>query len=221
MLNSIKSASILAALLLTAGTAHAQGLSVSLRGGGGLPLERMMTANGEEPSEEALLEGAKSGFGYGADVTLSLGRRLGLYAGFDQVRFDCEEEKCGSEGRYDLGGVSAGVKLAPVSVRGVRPWVKGGVTFSDLRGEYGGTAHSRRLTTDRAPGYEVAVGVDVSLLGMFVFAPQARYVGQNLRYRIPGVDSPTPTEHGVGYVRFDLGFGFRSPFGGGGGGVPR
>jgi hypothetical protein len=86
-----------------------------------------------------------------------------------------------------------------------------GVTFNDLEGGYGGQS-SNTLTTDKAPGYEVGVGAEYSLLGIFSFTPQARYVGQNLKAKIPGVSAPSPTGAAVNYFTFDLGLSVHTPF---------
>jgi opacity protein-like surface antigen len=93
-----------------------------------------------------------------------------------------------------------------------RPYVKGGVTFNDLEGGYGGSS-SNRLSTDKTPGYEIGVGADYSLLGVFSLRPQVRYVGQNLKAKVPGVTTPTTaTEQGVNYLAFDLGLAVHTPF---------
>jgi hypothetical protein len=193
--------SIALGLALCTQAAHAQGLSVSMRGGGALPLGAFAEA---QHTPDAYLSGAERGFGMGLDVGLSLGRSVQLVAGFDRVRFDCRTEQCAEDGRYTLGGASAAVKLSPFRTRMLAPWIKGGVTFRELQGELGGGA-GRRLTTDRAPGYELGLGADIPLIAGVALSPQARYVGQSFKYRIPGIESPAPTEQGVGVLSFDLG----------------
>ena len=127
------------------------------------------------------------------------------------MKFDCETATCKTDGKYTLQGVTAGVKLQSQNRSMLRPFVKGGVTFNDLQGGYGGSS-SNVLTTDKAPGYEAGVGADVSLLGIVSFTPQVRYIGQNLKMKIPGVTTPTATGQGVNYFSFDFGLSVHTPF---------
>jgi hypothetical protein len=89
--------------------------------------------------------------------------------------------------------------------------VKGGVTFNDLQGGYGGSS-SNVLTTDKTPGYELGVGADLTLAGILSFTPQARYVGQQLKAKLPGVNAPAASGSGVNYFSFDLGLSVHTPF---------
>lgn len=187
----------------------AQSISLGLRGSGTFPTGAF--SESQTTASSVAIEGAKSGFGYGLDVGLSLGP-LGIYAGFDHVKFDCETATCKTDGKYTLQGVTAGVKVSPGSISLLRPFVKGGITFNDLQGGYGGQS-SNALTTDKAPGYEVGVGADLSLLGIVSITPQARYVGQNLKAKIPGVNTPAVTGQAVNYFSFDLGLSVHTPFG--------
>jgi opacity protein-like surface antigen len=157
------------------------------------------------------VQGAKSGFGYGADVGVGLGP-IGVYAGFDHISFDCQTTACGSDGEYTLQGVTAGVKLSlPVATR-FRPFVKGGVTFKDLKGSWGSSTTSNGLTTERKPGYEIGLGGDYGLLGIVSITPQVRYIGQNFDARVPGVTSTASADNqGVNYFTFDLGLSLHSP----------
>jgi opacity protein-like surface antigen len=198
-------------LVAFATTAQAQSISFGLRGSGGFPTGSFSeTSSG---SSAAVVQGAKSGFGYGADVGVGLGP-LGVYVGFDHMSFDCQTTACGSDGEYTLQGVTAGVKLSlPVASR-FRPFVKGGVTFKDLKGSWGSTTTSNGLTTERKPGYEVGIGGDYGLLGIVSISPQVRYIGQNFNARVPGVTSTASTDNqGVNYFTFDLGLSLHSPFG--------
>jgi hypothetical protein len=202
-------ATLLAVAIVPA--AHAQSISIGLRGTGSFPTgsfsEQQTSANA------TVIEGAKSGFGYGLDVGLGLGM-FGIYAGFDHIKFDCATATCQTDGKYTLQGVTAGVKLSPANSSLFRPFVKGGVTFNDLQGGYGGSS-TNVLTTDKAPGYEIGAGLDVSFAGVLSLTPQVRYIGQNLKTKVPGVNSPSATSTGVNYYTFDLGFSVHTPFSGG------
>jgi len=199
----------LVASILTTSVAGAQSFSLGLRGSGSFPTGAF--AQSSSSTNTAVIEGAKSGFGYGLDAGLAVGF-IGLYAGFDHVQFDCQTSTCRTDGKYTLQGVTAGVKLAAGGYSMIRPFAKAGVTFKDLQGGYGGSS-SNALTTDKAPGYEVGAGADVTLAGIVSLSPQVRYVGQNLKAKIPGVNAPTPTSSGVNYFSFDLGLSLHTPFG--------
>jgi opacity protein-like surface antigen len=204
-------------LALLSASLPAQSISLGLRGSGSFPTGSFAQTEATAGSNDVVIQGAKSGFGYGLDLGLGLGP-IGIYAGFDHVKFDCQTETCQQDGKYTLQGVTAGVKLGlPVASR-FRPFVRGGVTFQDLKGGYGESS-SNALTTDRTPGYEVGIGLDYSLLGILSLTPQARYIGQKFKPKIPGVVTPAEaTSQGANYYTFDLGLSVHTPFAGGRGG---
>lgn len=197
-------------VVLFASSLSAQWISFGLRGTGSIPTGSFAEDPGAT-SNTALIDGAKNGFGFGLDASVGVGM-LGIYAGFDHVKFDCETATCKADGTYTLQGATVGVKISPLTTR-FRPFVKGGITFNDLKGGYGGSS-SNSLSTDKTPGYEVGAGIDLSLMGLVSVTPQVRYIGQNLKARIPGVATPaTATEQGVKYFSFDLGLSVHTPFG--------
>jgi len=200
----------LVASILATSVAGAQSFSLGLRGSGSFPTGAFAQSSSSSSASSAAIEGAKNGFGYGLDAGLAVGF-IGLYAGFDHIKFDCQTSTCRSDGKYTLQGVTAGVKLAAGGASIIRPFAKAGVTFNDLQGGYGGSS-SNALTTDKAPGYELGAGADVSLAGIVSLSPQVRYVGQNLKAKIPGVNAPAPTSSGVNYFSFDLGLSLHTPF---------
>lgn len=202
---------VVAAVVLSASSLGAQGLYFGLRGGAGIPTG----AFGETGSGgTTALDAAKTGFGYGLDAGLQLGM-IGVYGGFDKIKFECESPNCDSDGNYRLTGFAAGIKLIPPGVpRAFQPWIKGGVTFNELRGGFGSGTNTE-LTTDRNPGFEIGAGLDIGFLGFLRFTPQARYVGQNFKYEVPGVNNTaTEAEQGANYLTFDLGLQFVNPLGG-------
>jgi len=194
-------------LTLLPRVASAQWLSLGLRGTGSVPTGDF--AESESSSNEFLISGAKNGFGYGLEAGAGIGP-IAAYAGFDHIKFDCAVTSCFDEGKYTLRGVSAGLKLSSTTYRILRPFIKGGVTFNNLRGSYGSS--SGGLAADRAPGYEVGAGVELKLKGLMSLSPQFRYVGQNLKAKVPGVTSPDPDGQGVNYFTFDVGLSFHSPY---------
>lgn len=197
----------IAGCLLPATALHAQGFYFGLRGGAGFPTGAF---SDETSASSTALDAAKSGFGYGADAGIALGP-LGIYAGFDHINFDCESANCNTDGKYKLQGVAAGIRLSPMGSSIIHPWIKGGVTFNELEG---GLGSNRELKTDRKPGYEVGAGLDIGFLGIFSLTPQARYVGQNFKYKVPGVTSTAAEpEQKANYYTFDLGLQVRNPLG--------
>jgi hypothetical protein len=198
------------ALLISTSSAQAQWVSLGVRGSGSVPTGAFAEES-SSTSSTAVIEGAKNGFGYGLDIAAGIGM-FGVYGGFDHVNFDCETYLCSSGGEYTLSGASAGLKLTKSAGLLLHPFIKGGVTFNKLRGRFGSSSDSG-LTSDRAPGYEVGVGVDLNLLGLLALAPQVRYVGQNFKAKVPGVTSPDPDGQGVNYFTFDLGLAVQVPFG--------
>src|SRR3954464_5877813 len=58
----------------------AQSISIGLRGTGSIPTGTF--AEDQTAANDALITGAKNGFGYGLDLGLGLGP-IGVYAGFD------------------------------------------------------------------------------------------------------------------------------------------
>ena len=209
MKNAIRTSAIVVALSLSTTQLRAQSMYFGLRGGGAFPTGDFSQTTGSA----TVLNAAKSGFGYGLDAGMQLGV-AGVYAGFDHINFDCASSTCNSDGKYKLQGVTAGVKLLVPGSGIVHPWVKGGVTFNELQGGYG-SGQSTELNTDRKPGYEVGAGLDIGILGMLSFTPQARYIGQNFKYKVPGVNTTTATPtQGVNYFTFDLGLSVHNPLGG-------
>ena len=59
---------------------------------------------------------------------------------------------------------------------------------------------------------EIAAGLDIPIFGIFSIYPQARYVGQNFKYEIPGVtNNASEPEAKANYMTFDLGLSFHNP----------
>jgi opacity protein-like surface antigen len=211
-MNAIARFGLALSLLLLASPLSAQSISFGLRGTGSVPTGSFSETPTTGSTNATLIQGAKSGFGYGAEAGLSFGM-FGAYASFDHIKFDCETATCTTNGKYTLQGVTAGLKVSVPMMSRFRPFVKGGLTYNDLKGSYGGSS-SGGLTTDRNAGFELGVGGDYGLLGIFSITPQLRYVGQNFKRRVPGVtNTSTIPNSGVDYFTFDLGLSLHTPFG--------
>ncbi len=208
----MKNAALIAAtagLVSLATPAEAQFVYFGLRGGAAVPTGAF--AEGGTTGENQLVEGAKTGFGYGLDAGINLGP-LGIYAGFDKMRFECAEAACSApDSKFKMQGVSAGVRLILPLIPMMKPWVKAGVTFSELETQFGGASSTPQFSSERTPGYEVGAGVDIPFLGFFSITPQVRYVGQKFDYKLPGVTSGDTTTDKANYYTFDLGLRIRSP----------
>ncbi len=185
--------------------AQGQLLYGGVRVGAGVPSGTFAeSANGT--STDGAIRGATTGVAYGLDAGVGLGV-LGFYAGYDRISFGCETSVCGSGGKYQLTGVSAGVRLGVPLIPIVKPWVKAGVTFNEINGTNTGT-NATKIATDRNPGYEVGAGIDIPILVLFSLTPEVRYVGQKLDLKGLSVGSKT----NVSYYTFDLGLRARTPF---------
>ena len=193
----------------TALPVHAQLFYVGVRVGAGIPTG-VFADSASGPAEDRILGAAKNGLGYGLDAGISLGP-LGFYAGYDHFDFDCDESSCASGGKYELEGVSAGVRLAVPLIPLIKPWVKAGVTYHEIKATPGSASSLSAFSTERSPGYELGAGVDIPVAGGFLsLTPQVRYIGQKLEYRLPGSSSDSEKE--ANYYTFDLGLRLRSPF---------
>src|SRR4051812_35062889 len=84
------------ALVLLTSSLSAQSISIGLRGSGSFPTGSFAQAQTTTTDAE-LIEGAKSGFGYGLDVVVGVGP-IGVYAGFDHIKFACQTETCQTDG---------------------------------------------------------------------------------------------------------------------------
>jgi opacity protein-like surface antigen len=188
-----------------AATANAQLFYVGVRGGAAVPTGRFSETGETNP----LLTGAKAGFGYGLDIGTGAGL-VGFYAGYDRIKFDCDDSACATAGKYDLTGYSAGVRVG-VPLLPVKPWAKAGITLNEMKGTFEGSSESR-AKTKRNPGYEIGAGVDIPVLaGFFSLTPQARYIRQNLEATVSPSGATSGGKRPVNYYTFDIGLRVKSP----------
>src|SRR5262249_11223497 len=96
----LSSAVVLALLVASTSTSSAQYISFGLRGTGTVPTGSFSNTD-PTATNTALIEGAKNGFGYGLDAGIGVGP-IGIYAGFDHIKFDCQTATCQSDGKYTL-----------------------------------------------------------------------------------------------------------------------
>jgi hypothetical protein len=197
----MKPASALVAILIfiAAAPLKSQALYLGIRGGVGIPsgdFSGKATATGND----ALLRGASPGLGYGLDAGIG-SPLVGLYAGYDRIQFGCQSGECSTSGKYELTGISAGVRVSVPLLPLLRPWAKAGITYNEMKG----TANGIAVTTGKGPGYELGAGVDIPILmGFFSLSPQVR----RIRQRLEPNDAGKRDAH---YYTFDLGLRVRTP----------
>lgn len=209
---SLVSAGAVAALVgFTSTPLDAQLFYVGVRAGAGIPTGTFAdSAQGSLQTD--LLAGATPGLGYGLDAGVGLGPLLGAYASFDRIAFGCGKNSCATSGKYTLTGYSAGVRAGVPLLPLLKPWVKAGITLNEIEGRIGESSNATRVTTKRAPGYEIGAGFDIPILGgFFNLTPQARRIRQKLEYDVPSPSVPTPGKKSVDYYTFDIGIRLRSP----------
>jgi len=198
----MKSPIAIAAIILAAlfaRTGEAQALYAGVRIGTGIPagdFSEKATATGNA----AYLHGASAGLGYGLDAGIG-SPVFGLYAGYDHIQFGCQSGACGTSGKYELTGYSAGVRASVPLLPLLRPWAKAGITYNEMKGSINGTS----VSTGKSPGYEIGAGVDIPILmGFFSLTPQVRRIRQRL--------SPNDgSKRDADYYTFDLGLRVRTP----------
>lgn len=189
----------------------AQLFYVGVRAGAGIPTGTFAdTAQG--PIQSDLLAGATAGLGYGLDAGVGLGPLLGAYVSLDQIPFGCAKNSCAWSGKYTLTGYSAGIRAGVPLLPLIKPWVKAGITLNEIEGRIGESPNVTRVTTKRAPGYEIGAGADIPVLGgFFNLTPQVRRIRQKLEYEVPSSSVPTRGKKSVDYYTFDIGLRLRSP----------
>lgn len=193
-----------AVVLMPLRAVSAQGLYAGVRAGAGMPTGTF-SENPTATGNAALLRGATPGLGYGLDAGFGGAGLIGIYASYDDIKFDCRSEACASSGKYELKGYAAGVRASVPLVTLLKPWAKAGITYNEMTGTVGSGAPAVSVKTGKSPGYEVGAGVDIPILAGFgSLTPQVRYVKQRLNPNDTG-------KRDANYYTFDIGFRIRTP----------
>lgn len=145
--------------------AHGQRLPLALevRGGMALPM-------GEVTDDDPGI-GAEAGPHAGGAVLWRFTPSLAAFAGYGAAWLACE--RCGNRGIDETvldTGFEGGVR-ASLPAGGLRPWLAVGVLLHQLRFSDGEST----LSSDRAPGFLVAAGLELPLAGRVALVPQLRY----------------------------------------------
>lgn len=186
-------------IILTAAPAGGQALYLGVRGGVGIP-SGDFSDNATGTGSAALLRGASPGLGYGLDAGFG-SPLIGFYAGYDRIQFGCKSGECSRSGKYELTGLSAGVRVSVPLLPLLRPWAKAGVTYNEMKGSVEGVS----VATGKSPGYELGAGVDIPILmGFFSLTPQVRRIRQRLEPNDSG-------KRDADYYTFDIGLRIRTP----------
>lgn len=158
-------------LLLAAGTRPlpAQSLlpvplSVEIRAGVGIPTGDLTEG---DPGV-----GAESGPAVGAALAVHVTPRLALVGGYSQTWFDCP--RCAQQGLegtvVDRGGDFA-LQLTTGGIGGFAPWIRAGGLLHQLTF----TGAGEELSSDAALGFQVGVGLGLSLPGALRLTPGVHY----------------------------------------------
>lgn len=200
-------AAALTALSISSVETSAQAIYAGVRGGAGIPtgtFAEETTATGNA----ALLHGAAPGLGYGFEAGLG-STLLGLYASYDHIEFDCQSSSCDRSGKYDLTGMSGGVRVSVPLLPLLKPFAKAGVTYMQMKGSVSGS----EVTTKKRPGYELGAGLEIPIvMGFFSLSPQIRRVSQKLEPVIASSSATTGGKRSADFYVFSIGLNIRSPF---------
>jgi len=193
------SAALFAAILPAAVQAQASPFSAELRGGAGVP-------TGD------FADGAKTGWGLGANVQFRFMPALGAYASYSYNRFGTERSEFddldfpGSASMdvniVDSGfgaGLIAYIPGAPM----LEPWVRGGVILNQLSVNMSGGGGSESFSFDRGLGFELGGGLAIPVAPRVSLTPGLIY-----RSHKPKFDGETSDE-ALTDVSIDIGLRIR------------
>ena len=158
-------------------------LVLEVHGGAAVPVGAF--ANGSAPGE-----GVSAGSSLSVDFLLPGTGWRGLYAGFSQHRFGCEDAGCAGDGRIIATGFDVGVRIALLRGRSLVPWIRIG-------------AITTRVETDDLGGANVGVSAlgFGGELGVGVFLGRGTWgVSPGVRYALVGTELPGGSTMDMRYV---------------------
>lgn len=170
---------------------------------GGLSLELEVTPSVAVPAGDfsSAAPGASMGVGIGGGALLGLGSRVGVYGGYQYMRFGCSRcAGAGLDGVSDLGWEAGAQLAAPLLVAGTRPWLRGGLLAHQLRFSGVGASEASR----QAIGFSFGVGSTVPL-GPVALLPALRFRAYPAEFDFASLPRRS-TE--VMYLSVDLGLAF-------------
>lgn len=141
-------------------------LTIEARGGIAVPVGDFASSS----------EGFNAGNGpaFAAGVLVEPLSFLGLFAGYQQVRFDCSRcAAAGLDGSVVLAGPEAGIHLgAPVRFAGGAPWFRASVLYHSLA--FSGMGD--RITSDAEVGFMTAAGFSFPVYQRVAIVPAIRFL---------------------------------------------
>jgi hypothetical protein len=141
-------------------------LVLEVHGGAAVPLGSF--ANGSDAGE-----GVSAGSSLSLDLLLPGTGWRGLYAGFSQHRFGCEDAGCAGDGRIVATGFDVGVRLALLRGQSFVPWIRIGAITT--RVETDDLGDPNLGVSKLGFGGEVGFGVLIGSRGTLGLNPGVRY----------------------------------------------
>jgi len=152
-------------------------LSVDVRGGAALPVGSFGS-----PGRAA----AEAGPSLSVHFAYQRTRGRAFYAGFSRHRFGCGDGACPPDGEMVSTAWGVGSRLS-LRVGGAAPWLRLGVLFDRVMGDFGPPGESVRRLSDLSLGGEVGVGVTLPLRGRLSTGPSVRYALLDTRFPEVGI----------------------------------
>lgn len=140
-------------------------------------------------------DGTEGDFGFGVGAVLTLGPGFGIYGGWGQDSFRCDDILCSPDSRLTVVGFEGGVRAAFPTQGGTEPWIRAGLTSKNV--EFDGEPVD--FESDRQLGFQGAFGVDFPL-------GEALSVSPAVRVNLMSVDDDDFFDDpSVRFLTFDLG----------------
>lgn len=187
-----------AALLATAQTVSAQTpeFAIEVRGSYAIP-------TGDWNEDDTF----ENGFGFGGNVLASVTPQIGVYAGWESVQFNVEEDEEGVEAdATDVGfraGIAVNVPLAQSP--NITPFVELGALYNKLEISASGDGASVEIESENSLGFEAGVGVAVALGERLSVVPVVRYRQHDVEFE----DIPAEDSESIQYVSIGVGLRLR------------
>lgn len=140
-----------------------------IRGGQAVP------SGGFRSGEEAWQKGSGQGSSFGMGFTFPAPGPFGVFLGFGQRRFSCDDSVCPEGSDWISTGFDVALRLVMGEGR-VRSWIQGGLHNHRLEGEVlGQDGSSGRITSDGGGGFEVGGGLLIGVGTRTSLSPGVRY----------------------------------------------
>lgn len=151
--------------------------------------------------------GAGNGFGIGGGATLGLGSLVSLYGAYQYLVFACDGcMQSGLDEEVNDAGWEAGLHVgSPVSVLGIRPWLRAGVLGHQLQF----TGNGGSLASEPSIGIALGAGTELPLAGGLLLMPALRFRAYSAEFDFSTEDLTRTRATDVSYLTLDLGLAYR------------